>query len=276
MSKDKIKVRLRDLEFLERSNPKSYDLTAKSDYRLIIRAVRPADITIILEGQFIRSLANYMKVDSHLYIILELYGDFFFHKRADGIKELRNKCHAFEIVFDQNDVAKYYELGEEEFLRECNVFRFKNIFSVRQKLIIDQDKIDKNEPQFKSIIKQIKILSKWIEIYSDWFLENGFEIPGIETISATGDNKTRPDIKKEWKGSKTDIVEECIRKKLRGVFKTFKESYRWASSTYTINGKSIESAELEKYLTVLEQRGTITEDDGKYFRNKWEKTYEIK
>jgi hypothetical protein len=83
--------------------------------------------------------------------------------------------------------------------------------------------------------------------------------------------------KQEWTKTKIDLIEECIRRKNRGQFKSMIDTFEWAAESYTFRGKEIEKYELKGYFEVTKARGHIYEVEGKFYRSNKRKQidYEI-
>jgi len=76
------------------------------------------------------------------------------------------------------------------------------------------------------------------------------------------------DNKKEWHGSKTDLVEECIRKFVKLDFETLMEAFRWAEAEFRLKGSDLRDNELYDYYRSQKTNEFFKEENGNYYRMK--------
>lgn len=263
-----IKIQLEDLQFYPLTNDiKSYNLKSESDHRLIMRAVYPISVEYETDLGWKRlSDCRELQMTQDNCVILKFEGDFYHYTNYEGKVELRQKRFKCDVIYEKEDMELYEKLGELEFLKSFNSFRYKNIVSEKNRLRSDLQQFNEDEPQFESIDQQIQKLDRWIKEYLRWFLDYGFEIPGIKTIHTIDHNQLSLDKKKEWKGNKTDLIEECLRRYVRVEFESLIEAFRWAASEFRIKGENLEAYQLQSYFETLKSKGTFFEVERNFFR----------
>ena len=164
------------------------DHDINNDPRLVRRAVnvpnlqviRPSGIELDHWGEsfneFFEKKEKFYEVADRDIIVLVL------HKNLHG-SDIQDEEKTYILNFKygilrSKKYAKIYsKIGEQEFLKRINSEKYKNILEKRTSLSQELEDYHIDSAIYKSIKKAIERLDKWIEIYTEWFIENGVGIP---------------------------------------------------------------------------------------------------
>jgi hypothetical protein len=157
----------------------SYKINSQSDIQLVIRAVKPNDIYVHNEFDGFSALVQ-LDIWKHVDSIILLMGtniSLGTNNKNDYIS-ISSEIN-YDIILNHEEINKYSSLGEEGYLKDLNSNRFINVYSIKNSLLLSLKKYSSVDTRFKEIQNELSRIEKWIEIYSKWFLRNGFEIPEI-------------------------------------------------------------------------------------------------
>lgn len=217
-SEIEIDRKIRDYLLERKSN---YNLKSDNDFRLILRAVFPemVECSSKTSRSYWTTLNDVMCKGNKAAIIFELQGKITVDEMHFDLEfEVFNapSIRDYEISYDKNELHDLTHLGEREYLFLRNKCRFIYIINKKYKIQSQLDKLEKKSPQYYSYYKYLKTLECWEGFYSDWFLENNFDIPNVHDTKVDSVEKEKEELERELKDRKNeDIVKTDMILKLK-------------------------------------------------------------
>lgn len=267
MNLGSMEVELKELEFYPlKSGSKTYNIEAETDGKLIRRAVFPKDVIVIDESKTMR-LSEYCEpiFNKNKCLILQLESRGFYYDENGEFDEEANLANGiiskidFGFICNIKYLELYDKLKEVGFLKYYNQRRYEHELSRLNELAknyrYDEDGygVDGNKLQ----MNVFTLLLNTVIMFEDWFLS--YEVQSAETGEIGGGRE-------DWEKTEIDLIEECIRRYVRGSFKTIREAFNWAASKYIVKGKEINVDKLNKRFEIEKSKGNFMFEGGKWVK----------